>query len=71
MEQILKEVEVMEELKVVNTKRASKILGISEQGLRLGLQQNKFPFGVAVKHHSNYEYYIFRKRLERYLKGEL
>ncbi len=61
----------MEQLKTIDIKNASKILNISEQGLRLGLQQRVFPFGVAVKHKQNYEYYIYKVRLEKYLKGEL
>lgn len=59
-----------EEMITVTTKEAASRLDISEQGLRLGLQQNVFPFGVAVQHGKNYEYYIFKKRLERYLEGE-
>lgn len=61
----------MERLKTIDVKEASELLEVSEQGLRLGLQQGVFPFGVAVKHTRNYEYYIYKTRLEKYLKGEL
>jgi len=61
----------MKDLLTVDIKEASKKLNISEQGLRLALQQGVFPFGVAVKHTRNYEYYIYKTRLEKYLKGEL
>lgn len=60
----------MDTLKTYTVKDASKLLGISEQGLRLALQQRLFnEFGVAVKHKDEYSYYINRKRLERYLEG--
>ena len=60
----------MNVLKTCSVKDASKLLGISEQGLRLALQQKLFSeFGVAVKHKDEYSYYINRKRLERYLEG--
>lgn len=58
-------------MKTVTIKDSAKRLGISEQALRMGLRQNLFPFGVAVKHEKSYMYYIFEKRLEKYLKGEL
>ncbi|MFM1572610.1 hypothetical protein EQF93_02555 [Helcococcus ovis] len=61
----------MKDLQTVNIKEASEKLNISEQALRLALQQGVFPFGVAVKHPKNYEYYIYKIRLEKYLKGEL
>lgn len=60
----------MDVLKTYTVKDASKLLGISEQGLRLALQQNLFSeFGVAVKHKDEYSYYINRKRLQKYLEG--
>lgn len=49
---------------------AAKELGMSTQTLRLALQQNKFPFGVAVKTSpKRYTYYVNRNQLESYLKG--
>lgn len=60
----------MDALKTYTIKDASKLLGISEQGLRLALQQRLFnEFGVAVKHKDEYSYYINRKRLQKYLEG--
>lgn len=51
---------------------AAEKLGMSTQTLSLGLRQNKFPFGTAVKTpERRYVYYVNRKRLEKYLKGEL
>lgn len=49
---------------------AAKELGMNTQTLRLGLQQDKFPFGVAIRTSENrYTYYVNRNRLERYLGG--
>ena len=60
----------MDTLKTYSIKDASKLLGISEQGLRLALQQKLFSeFRVAVKHKDEYSYYINRKRLQKYLEG--
>ena len=51
---------------------AAEKLGMSAQTLRLGLRQNLFPFGTAVKtSERRYVYYVNRERLEKYLKGEL
>ena len=59
----------MDALKTYSIKDASKLLGISEQGLRLALQQKLFSeFGVAVKHKDEYSYHINRKRFEKYLE---
>lgn len=49
---------------------AAKKLGMNTQTLRLALQQDKFPFGVAVKTSENrWTYYINEQRLENYLLG--
>ena len=50
---------------------AAKLLGLTPQTLRLGLQQSKFPqFGTAIKTSpKRYVYYINERRLMTYLKG--
>lgn len=63
--------DAVKELELIPVKEAAKKLNITENGLRLGLQQKLFPFGVAVKQAKEYSYYIFKKRLEKYLNGEL
>lgn len=60
----------MEKLKLMKVKVAAPILGITEQALRLGLQQKVFPFGVAVKHKEQYRYYIFEDKFDKYIKKE-
>lgn len=49
---------------------AAKQLGMNTQTLRLALQQDKFPFGKAIRTSPNrYTYFINEKALEYYLKG--
>ena len=47
-------------------------MGVSEQFVRLGLQQGRFPWGYAVKMHKRYSYYINERRFneEHSLKGD-
>lgn len=59
----------MEEFELYTVEEASKILKIPAETLRAGLRQNVFPFGVSIKL-TNHVYYIFKKRLERYINGE-
>ena len=47
---------------------AARILGVSVQTIRVGLQQKYFPFGWAIKTSSNrYTYAISPKLFEEYL----
>ena len=49
---------------------AAKKLQMNVQTLRLGLQQQLFPFGEAIKTSKNrWAYHINEKALERYLNG--
>ena len=50
--------------------QAAKKLGMNRQTLRLALQQQLFPFEIAVKtSEKRYTYYISPTRLEKYLEG--
>ena len=53
----------------VSIKEAAQLLNVSQQFLRIALQQNKFDFGVAVKINdsSKFTYYISRQQLLKYL----
>ena len=42
----------------ISTELAAKLMGISTQSLRIGLQSGRFPFGYAIKTSSIYTYYI-------------
>ena len=55
----------------VSIKEAARLLKTSQQFLRIALQQNAFPFGVAIKINdsSKYTYYISRKKLLEYIEN--
>lgn len=56
----------------ITIKQAAELLGVSQQFLRIGLQQGKFSFGVAVKTSpSRYTYYVNADRLLAYLGAKL
>lgn len=56
-------------MKSLTITEAADLMGIPPQLLRMGLQQGRFPFGVAVKM-KRWVYYINTERFYRYLKGE-
>lgn len=47
--------------------QAANIMGVSPQFLRVALQQNKFPFGVAVKM-KRWAYFIDPNKFNDYLQ---
>ena len=51
---------------------AAKLLGISPQTLRTGLQAKVFPFGVAFKqeNNTNYTYVLFPQKVYEYAGQE-
>lgn len=51
-------------------KEAAERMGKSEQYVRIGLQQNRLPFGSAVKLSSRWTYHIAPKLFYEYLGGE-
>ena len=57
-------------MKTLSVKQTAKILEKPEQFIRLGLQQNKFPFGAAVKNEKEFSYVIYKKKLEEFV-GEI
>lgn len=54
----------------IRIKEAARLLGKSEQFVRIGLQQKIFPFGYAVKMSSVWTYHISPKLLEEYIGDE-
>jgi len=52
-------------------KEAAKIMGKSQQFVRIGLQRGLLPFGVAVKMSSTYSYYISPKLFNEYVGGDI
>ncbi|WP_133016261.1 hypothetical protein [Clostridium cuniculi] len=53
--------------KSISVKEAAKIMGKSEQFVRIGLQRGLLPFGHAIKMSSIYTYYISPKLFEEYV----
>ena len=43
---------------------AAKLMGASEQFIRIGLQQNQLPFGFAVKTSGQWTYVITKQKFE-------
>lgn len=52
---------------IISVKEAAKIMGKSEQFVRIGLQRGLLPFGQAIKMSSIYTYYISPKLFEEYV----
>lgn len=48
----------------------ARLLGISPQSLRIGLQNGDLPFGSAIKTSGKYTYLIYEKKLKEYLEME-
>lgn len=55
------------EAKTISIKEASKLMGKSEQFIRVGLRNNRLPFGVAVQLSSQWTYYISPKLFYDYI----
>lgn len=59
----------MERLSVIE---AAERMGVSDQFLRIALQQEKFPFGTAIKlSEYRWTYYINSAAFEKFMNGEL
>lgn len=56
-------------MKSLTITEAADLMGIPPQLLRMGLQQGRFPFGVAVKM-KRWAYYINADRLFAYLEAK-
>lgn len=48
----------------------NSIMGVTPRFLHIGLQNNRFPFGTAVKFERRWSYYINTERFIRYMEGE-
>ena len=54
----------------MKVKDAAKLLGKTEQFIRVGLQQGALPFGTAVKMQGRYSYHISDSKLYEYIGGQ-
>ncbi len=51
----------------VTVKEAAKMLGVSQQFVRLGIRSGQLPIGTAVKMSSVWCYHISKSKLNAYL----
>lgn len=51
----------------VSVKDAARMMGVSQQFIRIGLQRGILPFGVAVKMSDRFTYHISLKKLKEYI----
>lgn len=61
---------MLKEMINIPIKTASQVLGVSEQFIRIGLQQKTLPIGSAVKMSSKWTYHISYKLLKDYVGEE-
>ena len=54
----------------VTVSEAAKILGVSAQFIRIGLQRGRLPIGSAVRMSSKWTYHISPERLRKYIEGD-
>ena len=54
----------------VSVKDAAKMMGVSEQFVRIGLQRGILPIGCAVKMSDRFTYHVSRKKLNEYMGNE-
>lgn len=52
----------------MNVLEAAKVLNVSPQFIRVGLQQQRLPIGTAVKMSSKWTYHISEKQLYEYIE---
>lgn len=50
----------------LTVQEAAKLMNVTEQFLRIGLRQNAFPFGYAVRMERQWRYFISRAKFEEY-----
>ena len=53
----------------ISVKEAARQLGVSQQFIRVGMQQGRLPIGTAVKMSSVWTYYISAEAVQNLLKG--
>ena len=62
----LKNSELLENQRI-SVAKAAKILGVSQQFVRVAMQQGVLPIGICVKMSGVYTYHICPEKLKRYL----
>ena len=54
----------MQDTNRLSVATAARLIGASEQFIRIGLQQNQLPFGFAVKTSGQWTYVITKQKFE-------
>ena len=62
----------IEEVETLSVEETAKILNVFPQYIRIGLQNGRFPFGVAVKREKSqhWNYLIIKSKLEKFVASE-
>jgi hypothetical protein len=55
----------------MTVKEAAKLMEVTEQYIRIGLQQGVFPWGYVVKASSQYTYFINRQKFLEHEKIQI
>lgn len=55
----------------MNVTECAKLIGMSPQFVRIGLQRGVLPFGVAIKMSSKWTYHISEAKVYEYLGKEM
>lgn len=53
----------------ISVREAAKLLGVSPQFIRIGMQRGTLPIGAAVKMSSRWTYWISRDKVERFIEN--
>ena len=62
--------EKLEDLKNVPVNIVAEILGVAPQFIRLGLQEQRLPYGTAVQTSSQWTYHVSYELLKKYIGEE-
>ena len=60
----------LSEMPNIPTRIVAELLGKNEQWVRLGLQRNQLPIGVAIQTSTQYSYHISYEQLKKYIGEE-
>ncbi len=63
-------VTMLEHQERIRVTEAAEIMGVSSMFLRMGLRQNRFPFGTAVFMKKRWAYYIHPVKFKAYMEGK-
>ena len=53
----------------ISVSEAAKLLGVSPQFIRIGMQRGTLPIGAAVKMSSRWTYWVSKAKVERFIEN--